>query len=60
MSFIGSRLRILVGLLSYYIDSLRIIEKLKTALTKALILTKIDYFKGAGEIILIINISLTG
>jgi hypothetical protein len=35
-------------------------EKLKTALIKASALAKIDYSKGAGEIILIINISLTG
>jgi hypothetical protein len=34
-------------------------EKLKTALIKALTLAKIDYSKGAGEIILIINVSLT-
>jgi hypothetical protein len=35
-------------------------EKLKTALIEALILAKINYSKGAGEIILIINASLIG
>jgi hypothetical protein len=35
-------------------------EKLKTALIKAPVLAKINYFKGAREIILIINASLTG
>jgi hypothetical protein len=36
------------------------IEKLKTALIEAPTLAKIDYSKGAGEIILIVDASLTG
>jgi hypothetical protein len=35
-------------------------EKLKTALIEAPALAKIDYSKGAGEIILIIDASLIG
>jgi hypothetical protein len=35
-------------------------EKLKTILIEAPALAKIDYSKGAGEIILIVNTSLIG